>query len=93
MELKAIRHGTLNVTATINASASGLDIAFAINVPIFASAEVVVAVRSSEPPSVKRTLVTPRTASFDTIDETNARNVCQPMPKNFVTGSMVVPIL
>lgn len=42
-------------------------------------------------PTAKSTPVTPRTASLEIMEERNARKVCQPMPKNLVTGSIVFP--
>ena len=87
-------HGTLKVTATINASASAFDIAADKITPILASAATAPTVVSKTVPfPVNNALITPSTASLETMDATNAMNVCQLKPKNLVTGSIKVPNL
>lgn len=46
-----------------------------------------------DPEPKYRVLRTPRAASLLIADEMKAMKVCHPRPKNFVTGSMNIPIL
>ena len=87
--------GILNVVANMNARASAGEMADDMAVPSIAvSADAVLAknvASMSELSPINTAFSVPRTASFANAPLMNAMKVCQPIPKNFVTGSMSVP--
>ena len=88
--------GMLNVNAKMNASASGAEMACAMISPMLPATATppVTAVTTAAlgvAPPANRPDSTPSADSFSTSAHSHAVNVCQPMPKNCVIGSMAVP--
>ena len=85
----------LKVVANMNASASAGGMTAVIAAPSRAVSAFAVfaknAASMSELFPVKTAFSVPRTASLANAPLTNVMNVCQPMPKKRVTGSMNVP--
>ena len=88
--------GILKVVANMNARASAGEMADDIAVPSSAvSVDVVFdkkAASISEFSPINTAFSVPRTASLANAPLMNAMKVCQPIPKNLVTGSINVPI-
>ena len=90
-------HGTLNVNAKINASASGAEIRAAISSPILGATAAepetapIITALGVDPPA-NNAENTPTADSLTANAQTQAVNVSQPIPKIRVTGSIAIPM-